>query len=92
MEQASEVRGCDPDSGRTPGGRVTIAVARHNGTLHIDVIDAGSTAGQRPQVCPDTDPDSGGGRGLWLVQQLSSAWGWYETPAGRVVWFQLACR
>ncbi|MER5623325.1 ATP-binding protein [Streptosporangium sp. NPDC002544] len=92
MEQASEVRGCDPDSGRTPGGRVAVAVARHNGTLHIDVIDAGSTTGQRPQVYLDTDPDSGGGRGLWLVQQLSSAWGWYETPAGRVVWFQLACR
>ncbi|MEV4748622.1 ATP-binding protein [Streptosporangium sp. NPDC049248] len=80
------------DSGRTPDGRITIAVAHHNGTLHIDVIDAGSSAGQRPRVCPDADPDSGGGRGLWLVQQLSSDWGWYETSAGRVVWFQLAGR
>ncbi|MFI6455045.1 ATP-binding protein [Streptosporangium amethystogenes] len=79
------------DSGRTSDGRVTIAVARHNGTLHIDVIDAGSTR-QHPQVYPGTAPDSGGGRGLWLVQQLSSAWGWYETPAGRVVWFQLTGR
>ncbi|WP_329084817.1 ATP-binding protein [Streptosporangium sp. NBC_01469] len=76
------------DSGRTPGGRV-VAVAHHDGTLHIDVVDAGSV-GRRPQVYLDTDPDSGGGRGLWLVQQLSTAWGWYETSAGRVVWFQLA--
>ncbi|WP_433374857.1 ATP-binding protein [Streptosporangium sp. CA-115845] len=51
-----------------------------------------STTGQRPRICPDADPDSGGGRGLWLVQQLSSDWGWYETSAGRVVWFQCAAR
>ncbi|MFF5208655.1 ATP-binding protein [Streptosporangium sp. NPDC000396] len=77
------------DSGRTPGGRVTVAVANHDGTLHIDVIDGGS-AGHWPQLCPDVSPDSGGGRELWLVHELSSAWGWHETPAGRVVWFQLA--
>ncbi|MEU0518741.1 ATP-binding protein [Streptosporangium sp. NPDC006007] len=77
------------DSGRTPGGRVTVTVIAHNGTLHFDVIDAGS-AGHRPMLCPDVPFDSGGGRGLWLVQEMSSAWGWYETAAGRVVWFQLA--
>ncbi|MFJ2031694.1 ATP-binding protein [Streptosporangium sp. NPDC087985] len=77
------------DSGRVPGGRVTVAVANHNGTLHIDVIDAGS-AGYVPRLCAEVSLDSGGGRGLWLVQELASAWGWHETPAGRVVWFQLA--
>ncbi|MEU4539614.1 ATP-binding protein [Streptosporangium sp. NPDC023825] len=76
------------DSGRCPDGRVIVAVANHLGTLHIDVVDAGST-GQRPRLCAGVGPDSGGGRGLWLVQELSSAWGWYETLAGRVVWFQL---
>ncbi|MFI6508096.1 ATP-binding protein [Streptosporangium sp. NPDC050855] len=79
------------DSGRCPDGRVTIAVAGHDGTLHIDVVDAGS-AGCRPRLCADVSPESGGGRGLWLVQELSSAWGWYEMPAGRVVWFQLGGR
>lgn len=79
------------DSGRAPGGRVVVAASVHNGTLHIEVIDAGS-AGRRPYVSSDVSPDSGGGRGLWLVQELSSAWGWYETTAGRVVWFQLASR
>ncbi|WP_329084861.1 ATP-binding protein [Streptosporangium sp. NBC_01469] len=77
------------DSGRCPSGRITIAVAHHDGTLHIDVIDAGSTAGHQPLVCAGVTPDSGGGRGLWLVRELSSAWGWYEISAGRVVWFQL---
>ncbi|MEU4832281.1 ATP-binding protein [Streptosporangium sp. NPDC023615] len=77
------------DSGRCPSGRITVAVAHHDGTLHIDVIDAGSAAGHHPLVCADVTADSGGGRGLWLVRELSSAWGWYEILAGRVVWFQL---
>ncbi|MFJ2033254.1 hypothetical protein [Streptosporangium sp. NPDC087985] len=53
------------DSGRHPDGWVSVAVTNHNGTLHIDVIDAGS-AGHVPQICPDIDLDSGGGRGLWV--------------------------
>ncbi|MBB2911259.1 anti-sigma regulatory factor (Ser/Thr protein kinase) [Streptosporangium becharense] len=77
------------DSGRTPGGRVIVAVADHLGTLHVDVIDGGSTE-RRPHARPDVSPDSGGGRGLWLVQEVATAWGWYETLSGRVVWFQLA--
>ncbi|MEU4411184.1 hypothetical protein AB0F88_42330 [Streptosporangium sp. NPDC023963] len=44
------------DSGRCPSGRITIAVAHHDGTLHIDVIDAGSTAGHRPLVCVGVPP------------------------------------
>ncbi|MER5418597.1 ATP-binding protein [Streptosporangium roseum] len=79
------------DSGRVPGGRIAVAVADHAGTLHIDVIDAGST-GNRPALCPDITCDDGGGRGLWLVQELATAWGWYETAVGRVVWFQLSGR
>ncbi|WP_443078798.1 ATP-binding protein [Streptosporangium sp. NBC_01495] len=77
------------DSGQCPDDRVIVAVTSHLGTLHIDVVDAGST-GQRPRLCAGVGSESGGGRGLWLVQELSSAWGWYETLAGRVVWFQLS--
>jgi len=76
------------DSGRLPDGRVAVAVANYDGTLHIDVVDAGST-GHQPRLCTDVGLDSGGGRGLWLVQELASAWGWQETSTGRVVWFQL---
>ncbi|MER7134385.1 ATP-binding protein [Streptosporangium saharense] len=75
-------------SGR-PGGRVTVSVATHDGTIHIDVTDDGSTD-HRPRLRSEVDADSGGGRGLWLVQEIASAWGWHEVPAGRVVWFRLA--
>ncbi|MER7207480.1 ATP-binding protein [Streptosporangium sp. NPDC000239] len=74
-------------SGR-PGGRVTVSVAAHDGTIHIDVTDGGS-ADRHPRLCSKVDTDSGGGRGLWLVQEIASAWGWHEIPAGRVVWFRL---
>lgn len=74
-------------SGR-PGGRVTVAVADCDGMLHITVIDAGS-ADRRPRLRVEPDGAGGGGRGLWLVQELSAAWGWQEIPAGRAVWFQV---
>jgi anti-sigma regulatory factor (Ser/Thr protein kinase) len=75
------------DSAR-PGGHVTVAVAHVDGAIHIDVIDAGSAVN-----VPTLRDDVGGlgcsGRGLWLVRELASAWGWHETTPGRVVWFQL---
>ncbi|MFC4060614.1 ATP-binding protein [Planomonospora corallina] len=77
------------DSGRHPGGRVTVAVAKHDATIRIDVIDAGSPE-RSPSLRAGTDPGSCTGRGLWLVDELASEWGWHDTPAGRVVWFQLA--
>ncbi|GGK72325.1 hypothetical protein Sme01_08310 [Sphaerisporangium melleum] len=77
------------DSGRCPAGRITIVVAEHDGTLHIDVIDGGSWT-SRPTVCPEVRLDDDGGRGLWLLQEVATDWGWYETAAGRAVWFRLA--
>ncbi|GIH68021.1 ATP-binding protein [Sphaerimonospora thailandensis] len=84
------------DSAR-PGGRVTIAAALRDGTLHIDVIDAGSAV-NKPEIHPgddigmsiDVDQTGDGGRGLWLVRELATTWGWHDTGIGRVVWFQLA--
>jgi anti-sigma regulatory factor (Ser/Thr protein kinase) len=77
------------DSGRVPGGRVSVAVINWDGTLHIDVIDAGSTD-SLPRIRTDACAESCGGRGLRLVRELATTWGWYGIPAGRVVWFQLA--
>ncbi|WP_405393431.1 ATP-binding protein [Microbispora hainanensis] len=68
---------------------MTVAVAQHSGTLHIDVIDAGS-ATSTPRVQTGFDAETCAGRGLWLVQELAAAWGWHESETGRVVWFQLA--
>ncbi|MFC4060605.1 ATP-binding protein [Planomonospora corallina] len=77
------------DSGRVPGGRVNLAVITWAGTLHVDVIDAGSDE-SAPRLRTDACAESCGGRGLRLVHELATAWGWYGVPAGRVVWFQLA--
>lgn len=74
---------------RLPSGQVTVAVARRSGTLHVDVVDAGS-ATSAPGVQTGTDAETCTGRGLWLVQELAAAWGWHESEAGRVVWFRLA--
>ena len=77
------------DSGRRPGGRITVAMATADDLIHIDVIDDGSAA-----PIPDAPPSgvaelNEGGRGLWLVQQLSTAWGWHEETGARVVWFEV---
>ncbi|MDP9865697.1 MULTISPECIES: ATP-binding protein [Streptosporangium] len=77
------------DSGRHPNGQVTVIVTNRAETIQVDVTDQGS-ASHTPHVHTDVDCDSGGMRGLWLVQQLASAWGWHDAPAGRVVWFRMA--
>jgi len=79
------------DSGRGPEGRVTVVVAHYRGVIHIEVIDEGAavSAPRLPEVPAD---DGEGGRGLWLVDQVASAWGWYEAASGRVVWFQMSYR
>lgn len=83
------------DSGRLPGGRVSVVVACYGQVIHIEVIDDGS-ATKAPSPVPGTadepDFDAEGGRGLWLVDHMASAWGWHEAAAGRVVWFQLPYR
>jgi len=77
---------------RRPGGRVTLTLASigdvlHVDVLHVEVTDAGS-ATSSPIEPKDAAPDDAGGRGLWLVNELATAWGWHEVPNGRVVWFQ----
>ncbi|MGW0591065.1 ATP-binding protein [Streptosporangium sp. NPDC002607] len=79
------------DSGRRPQGMLRLVVADHDHTLHVEVIDEGSS-GTIPQVPAQVDSLSENGRGLWLVQELSSAWGWKESETGRVVWFDLPTR
>jgi anti-sigma regulatory factor (Ser/Thr protein kinase) len=44
-----------------------------------------------PPVPKDLKPDDESGRGLLLVNTMSSRWGWYETqdPGGKCVWCEL---
>ncbi|GIH69887.1 ATP-binding protein [Sphaerimonospora thailandensis] len=75
-------------SGRRDGGRLTVAVVVAAGVIHVDVIDEGSTDAI-PEIPLQIDELSESGRGLWLVRELSSAWGWRDRATGRVVWFEV---
>jgi anti-sigma regulatory factor (Ser/Thr protein kinase) len=66
---------------------IELQVAPSQAGLHVSVTDPG--ADTRPEV-QDLDPTVPGGMGLFLVEQISSAWGVERTPAGQNrVWFEL---
>ncbi|GGP99954.1 ATP-binding protein [Streptosporangium pseudovulgare] len=80
------------DSGRTAGGRVTVHLGDDPGGVHVEVTDDGSATSAPAVHVPDADDD--GGRGLWLVALLATAWGTsrHDGEAGRSVWFRMAHR
>jgi anti-sigma regulatory factor (Ser/Thr protein kinase) len=53
--------------------------------VRVDVLDSGSPLVPTMREVDVTDIH---GRGLWLVDQLSSCWGSYDTTAGGAVWFE----
>jgi anti-sigma regulatory factor (Ser/Thr protein kinase) len=55
--------------------------------VRVCVEDASS---ERPAV-QQYDSDAVTGRGLALVEQVASSWGVDTTPAGKVVWCEVAC-
>ncbi|MEV7964997.1 ATP-binding protein [Sphaerisporangium sp. NPDC088356] len=75
-------------SGSKPLGLVTLTVTDNGDALHVDVIDEGAPHHVPRVQEPTIDGDSG--RGLWLVEQIASAWGVREDQAGRTVWFEIA--
>lgn len=76
-------------SGCQNGHRLQIDVSRGHGRLLISVHDPGLSGDDvRPG---DGDPAEPGGWGLWIIGQLSEAWG-AERPDGYRVWAELAAR
>jgi anti-sigma regulatory factor (Ser/Thr protein kinase) len=65
---------------------VMLAIASSRGRLRVDVHD---TSRSLPAVA-EVPADAETGRGLLLVETLSDEWGFYRTPAGKVVYFTLA--
>jgi anti-sigma regulatory factor (Ser/Thr protein kinase) len=65
------------------GGRVTVIVSAAEETLRVTVLDDGGTGGA-PQV--RAAPCGEDGRGLWLVDALSTAWGSHSALGGTAVW------
>jgi sigma-B regulation protein RsbU (phosphoserine phosphatase) len=68
------------------GTELELRLDTSSGGLRVEVVD--STPGHllRPQPLDDARE---GGRGLFLLDALASAWGSTHTRAGKAVWFQL---
>ena len=58
-----------------------------NGVLRLEVMDNAEGSPPDPRIA---DPDDEGGRGLLLVDALSTAWGVESTDHGKVVWAEVA--
>jgi anti-sigma regulatory factor (Ser/Thr protein kinase) len=67
------------DHGRSP---VRLSVEYSGERVHVEVHDA---APEPPQLQPH-DLLRPRGRGLQLVEALSSRWGWTSDPPGKLVW------
>ena len=63
-------------------GPAWLEVELRSGSVHVAVRDG--DAG-RPRALP-RDPVRLRGRGLQLVEAVSSRWGWTDDPPGKVVW------
>lgn len=69
------------------GNRALLTVTAASEGLLVEVEDEGPLLPDHP-LAPD--PDALGGRGLHIVDELSSGWGSYPHGHGKVVWFHLA--
>ncbi|MET8161574.1 ATP-binding protein [Sphaerisporangium sp. NPDC005289] len=67
------------------GGFIGITLAQRDQTVRLTVRDAG--ADTTPRVSEDLSGE--GGRGLFLVEQISQRWGVDEDADGRAVWCEV---
>lgn len=72
---------------RTPVG---VLVALDDDRLRVVIEDGGRD--QRVRRRPVPEPDDVGGRGLMLVDELSSEWGSEQSVQGTRVWFEVETR
>ena len=66
--------------------RVRVRVLPRPPGVRVEVVDGSSTLPQRRQASAVDE----GGRGIVLVEALSTAWGSHASPPGKTVWFELA--
>jgi anti-sigma regulatory factor (Ser/Thr protein kinase) len=67
------------------GEPVMLAIACTRDELRVDVHDKSCS----PPMPVRAAVDAEAGRGLVLVDSLADEWGWYQTPAGKAVYFRL---
>ncbi|GAA3442431.1 ATP-binding protein [Planomonospora venezuelensis] len=76
------------DSGRLPGGSVTVYLGALDGLAHVEVIDDGSATTM--PFLRAAAPDGESGRGLALVDLLAARWSvHHDEETGTAVWFQV---
>jgi anti-sigma regulatory factor (Ser/Thr protein kinase) len=68
------------------GETIMLAISCSGGQLRVDVHDSSHAL----PVPEDAPVEAETGRGLMLVNSLSSEWGCYRTPTGKAVYFTLA--
>ena len=68
---------------RRPGGTFTVRASAGHGRLRVEIEDQGGP--WRPRQ----GADGQGGRGLLVVDQLTTAWGISGNGTARVVWFEM---
>jgi len=71
---------------RHSGSDCDVSVALSNDTLTIGVGDHG----RQPPRLLHPRPDTPGGRGLLMVQNISRRWGYRQAADGKVVWADLS--
>ena len=68
------------------GSAFRLQLSRTSGALRIEVVDDGEgTPEPQPQ-----DPEAEGGRGIMLVDAMSTSWGVENVPRGKLVWAEIA--
>ncbi|MGH3279161.1 MAG: ATP-binding protein [Trebonia sp.] len=69
-----------------PGETVTVAVRMGNGVVRVEVTDR---SGPRVPELGSAARDAEGGRGLQLVAELATRWGWRRRGGRTRTWFEL---
>lgn len=70
----------------TDAAKITVAVVRHGGYVHIDVIDDGRAALPHWR---EADGGDESGRGFQLVNEIAHRWGFVREQGGTCVWFEI---
>jgi anti-sigma regulatory factor (Ser/Thr protein kinase) len=65
----------------------SLTVQQIHDAIRVELLDRGHGRVALRRSSPGA---VGGGRGLFIVEQLATAWGSRDTPAGTTVWFELA--
>lgn len=72
---------------RHGSGTITLVVRWSRTLIRVEVHDE---ADAPPVLCATPTGDAEGGRGLHLLEVMSTRWGVEPDPPGKTVWFELA--